>query len=120
MDGPRRGYLPAPVPRMGIQSEEHKMAPDVEDVVHHHRDRTRRGPQSHRPDPAAFRLARGLGYVTPLLHIPAPHGPLSGKWGGAELGGGPMEHTGNGVRQKRSGDPGTQEGYETQTDCYPP
>jgi hypothetical protein len=95
------------------------MASDVDDVVHHHRDGARRGPQRHRPDAAAFWLVRGLGYVTPLLHIPAPHGPLGSQGGGAELGGGPMEHTGNGVRQKRSGDPGAQDGYDTQTDRYP-
>ena len=52
------------------------MAPDVDDIVHDHRDGARRSPQVHRPDAAAFRLARGIGHVTPLLQIQAPHGPL--------------------------------------------
>jgi hypothetical protein len=88
------------------------MASDVEDIVHHHRDRARGGPQGHRPGAAAFRLARGLGHVPPLLQITTPHGPVIGERGGAELGRGPVEHTGEGVRQERSSDPGAQDGYD--------
>ena len=47
MDGTRRAYLPAALSCAGIQSEERKMAADVEDVVHHHRDGARRGPQGY-------------------------------------------------------------------------
>jgi hypothetical protein len=88
------------------------MAPNVEDIVHHHRDRARRGPQGHRPGAVAFRLARGLGHISPLLQISAPHGPVIGERGGAELGRGPVEHTGEGVRQERCSDPGAQDGYD--------
>lgn len=96
------------------------MAPDVENVVYHYRDGARREPQVHRPDMAPFRLARGIGHVTPLLQIAAPHGPLGGARGGTELGGRPLEHTGDGVRQERPGDPGAQDGDDTQTEHYAP
>ena len=37
------------------------------------------------------------------------------------MGGGPVEHTGKGVRQERSRDQGTQGGdYDSQTECQPP
>ncbi len=116
MDGTCCAYLPAALSCAGIQSEERKMAPDVEDVVHHHRDRARGAPQGHRPGAAAFRLARGLCHIAPLLQIPAPHGPVIGKRGRAELGRGPVEHTGEGVRQERCRDPGAQEGYDPQSE----
>jgi hypothetical protein len=88
------------------------MAPNVEDIVHHHRDGARRGPQGHCPGTATFWLVWGLGHIAPLLQIPAPHGPVIGERGGAELGRGSMEHTGERVRQERSRDPGAQEGYD--------
>ena len=62
--------------RAGIQRDEPKMAPDVDDIVDHHRDRARRCSQVDRPGAAAFRLPRSIGHVTPLLEIPARHGPL--------------------------------------------
>src|SRR5215468_2580782 len=116
MDRTSHAYLPAAMPGVGLQSEECKMAPNVENVVHHHRDGARRSPQVYRPRVATFQLAWNLGHITLLLQIPAPHRPLVGEWGGAELGGGPMEHTSDGVRQKRSGDPSAQDNYDTQTD----
>src|SRR6266704_3938337 len=111
MDGTRRAYLPAVLSCAGIQREERKMAPDVEDIVHHYRDRARGAPQGHRPGMAAFRLTRGLGHIAPLLQIPTPHGPVLGERSGAESGRGPVEHTGEGVRQERCSDPGAQAGY---------
>jgi hypothetical protein len=93
------------------------MAPDVDDVVHRHRDRTRRGPQGCRPGAAAFRLVWGLSHVPPLLQIPSPHGPVIGERGRAELRRGPVEHTGEGIRQERRSDPGAQDGYDPQTEC---
>jgi hypothetical protein len=103
-----RWYRPESVSCMGIQSNELKLAPYVDDVVHYHRDGACGHPQAYRPHEAALRLAGSILHVTPLLGIHARHRPMVRRRVGAERCRRPFEQLGYGVGQERMDHPEEQ------------
>src|SRR5919106_4797846 len=96
------------------------MAADVDDIIDNHWGGARWRPEVRRPHETAFQWPRHIRYVTSLLNIQAPHGPLIGERARAERCRRPFEQQRYRVRQERIAQPGAQDEHHPQTSRDPP